>query len=86
MSDFSYLLLPLSPIPQATPIAANPLPVLPQSFFARPAEQFAPELIGCLLMKRQEDGELLWGVVVETEAYSQGKPACHGYRPRSPSK
>ena len=25
---------------------------LPQSFFARPAEQVAPELIGCLLVKR----------------------------------
>jgi len=58
---------------------------LPQSFFARPAEQVAPELIGCLLVKRQPDGELLWGVIVETEAYSQDEPACHGYRRRSPS-
>ena len=58
---------------------------LPQSFFARPAEQVAPELIGCLLVKRQPDGELLWGVLVETEAYSQAEPACHGYRRRSPS-
>jgi len=42
----------------------------PQSFFARPAEQVAPELIGCLMLKRQEGGEPLWGVIVETEAYS----------------
>ncbi|MEB3195446.1 MAG: DNA-3-methyladenine glycosylase [Cyanobacteriota bacterium] len=60
-------------------------PHLPQSFFARPAEQVAPELIGCLLVKRQADGELLWGVIVETEAYAQDDPACHGYRRRSPS-
>ncbi|MFM2173452.1 MAG: hypothetical protein RLZZ54_1379 [Cyanobacteriota bacterium] len=59
--------------------------VLPRLFFARPAEVVAPELIGCLLVKRQEDGELLWGVIVETEAYSQEEPACHGYRRRSPS-
>lgn len=45
----------------------------------------APELVGCLLVKRQPNGELLWGVIVETEAYSQAEPACHGYRRRSPS-
>ncbi len=32
---------------QATPIATNELPALPQSFFARPAEQVAPDFIGC---------------------------------------
>ena len=30
-------------------------------------------------------GTLLWGVLVETEAYSQEEPACHGHRRRSPS-
>lgn len=45
----------------------------------------APELIGCLLVKRQADGSLLWGVIVETEAYCQSEPACHGHRRRSPS-
>ena len=58
---------------------------LPQAFFARPAEVVAPELIGCLLVKRQAGGALLWGVIVETEAYSQSELACHGHRRRTPS-
>jgi len=73
---------------QATPIATTPIqdfPALPQSFFARPAQVVAPELIGCLLVKRQPSDELLWGVIVETEAYCQSEPACHGHRRRSPS-
>ena len=79
----------LNPLPKATPIATQSIsqdfPALPQAFFCRPAEVVAPELIGCRLVKRQANGELLWGVVVETEAYSQNDPACHGYRRRSPS-
>jgi len=78
--------LPPSALPNtAAPIASNHLPALSQSFFARPAEEVAPDLIGCLLVKRQPDGDLLWGVIVETEAYSQAEPACHGYRRRTPS-
>jgi len=69
----------LHPSALATPIATKPsqhLPDhLPPTFFARPAEQVAPELIGCLVVKRQEGGEFLWGVIVETEAYSQEEPA-----------
>ena len=57
---------------------------LPQDFFCRPAEVVGPELIGCRLVKRQGTGDLLWGVIVETEAYSQDDPACHGYRRRTP--
>jgi len=64
--------------------ARDPAP-LEGPFFARPAEVVAPELIGCLLLKRQPTGELLWGVVVETEAYCQSEPACHGHRRRSAS-
>jgi len=70
---------------KATPIATQPITyhcqALPASFFARPAQVVASELIGCLLVKRQANSVLLWEVVVETEAYSQEEPACHGYRP-----
>jgi 3-methyladenine DNA glycosylase Mpg len=50
-----------------------------------PAQEVAPALIGCLLLKRQAGGALLGGVIVETEAYCQSEPACHGHRRRSPS-
>ena len=70
----------------AAPVAnmsiAKHFPALPHAFFCRPAEVVGPELVGCRLVKRQDDGSLLWGVVVETEAYSQDEPACHGYRRR----
>ena len=42
--------------------------------FCPPAEVVAPELIGCRFVKRQTGSTLLWGVVVETEAYSQTTP------------
>ena len=75
----------ISDLTQATSIATTLSQHLPHAFFCRPAEVVAPELIGCLLVKRQASGELLWGVIVETEAYSQEEPACHGYRRRTPS-
>lgn len=71
-----------------TPLAiqsiAKNFPAFPKTFFCRPAEVVGPDLVGCKLVKRQGDGSLLWGVIVETEAYSQEEPACHGYRRRSP--
>ncbi|NDC35034.1 MAG: hypothetical protein EBZ51_06525 [Synechococcaceae bacterium WB9_2_112] len=42
-------------------------------------------MIGCLLLQRKPDGELLWGEVVETEAYPQEEPACYGHRRLSSS-
>jgi len=71
--------------PDARSITTTLSQPLPACFFARPAEQVAPELIGCLLVKRQGGGGLLWGVIVETEAYCQSEPGCHGHRRRTPS-
>ena len=36
-------------------------------------------------MKRHEGGELVLGVTVKTEWYSQDEPTTRGYRRRSPS-
>ena len=71
-----------------SPIATKPFQpptALPPEFFCRPAQEVAPELIGCLLLKRQVGGELLGGVILETEAYCQSEHACHGHRRRNPN-
>ena len=72
-------------VPEPALLARHEPPALPRPFFSRPAEVVAPELIGCLLVRRQPSGALLWGVIVETEAYTQADPACHGHRRRTPS-
>ena len=39
----------------------------------RLAELVAPELVGCLLVQGQPFRPPLWGLVVESERYSQGE-------------
>lgn len=45
----------------------------------------APDLLGCWLVRRLAGGAELRGRIVETEAYDQEEPACHGSRRRTPS-
>ncbi|HEX3273299.1 MAG TPA: DNA-3-methyladenine glycosylase [Gemmatimonadales bacterium] len=55
---------------------------LPVSFFARPAELVARELIGTEVVSALQ-GRLTVGRIVETEAYlGYDDPASHGYRHR----
>ncbi|MFL5312628.1 MAG: DNA-3-methyladenine glycosylase, partial [Myxococcales bacterium] len=54
-----------------------PLAPLPRSFFARNALAVAPDLVGCVLVRRSPDG-LRAGRIVETEAYvGEYDLACH---------
>jgi DNA-3-methyladenine glycosylase len=57
--------------------------VIEQSWFARPAPEVAPDLIGCTLVRQLSNGQQLRGIIVETEAYGPDDPACHAYRKRT---
>ena len=55
---------------------------LPASFFRRPSEVVARELVGATLLTRRQ-GVVTAGRIVETEAYLGAEdPASHGYRLR----
>ena len=40
-------------------------------------------MIGCYLVRNTLDKDLLKGVIVETEAYSQEEEACHGFNKKT---
>jgi DNA-3-methyladenine glycosylase len=54
--------------------------VIDSEWFNRAAINVAPDLIGCTLVRQLPDGQQLRGLIVETEAYQTGDPACHAYR------
>jgi DNA-3-methyladenine glycosylase len=47
---------------------------LPAEFYARPVEEVAADLVGCVLRHGETAGR-----IVEAEAYHQREPACHAY-------
>ena len=57
--------------------------VLNQSFYNRNTLDVAKDLLGCKLC-RNLNGQILSGIIVETEAYTQNDPACHAFRGKTP--
>ncbi|MGC2310487.1 MAG: DNA-3-methyladenine glycosylase [Candidatus Babeliaceae bacterium] len=52
---------------------------LPRSFFSRPTQKVAQELLGKYIVRNLQGTELI-GKIVETEAYTSDDPACHAFR------
>ena len=59
--------------------------LFPKKFFYRHSKLVAPDLIGCYLIKKNNEKDQIKGIIVETEAYSQEEEACHGYRKKTKS-
>jgi DNA-3-methyladenine glycosylase len=58
--------------------------IMPRSFFARPAEEVAPELLGRLLVRRTAEGPTVLRIT-EVEAYAGERDAAsHAFRGRTP--
>jgi DNA-3-methyladenine glycosylase len=56
---------------------------LPREFFARPADQVAPDLLGCVIAHETADG-LVAAALAEVEAYAgEADPASHAFRGRT---
>jgi DNA-3-methyladenine glycosylase len=56
----------------------SPLRALPRSFFARDPRHVARELLGKVLVRREQHGAILSGRIVELEAYlGEQDPAAH---------
>jgi len=57
--------------------------LLSRDFFARPGQQVAPDLLGCVLERETEDG-IVAVALTEVEAYAGAvDPASHAYRGRT---
>lgn len=53
---------------------------LPRSFYARPATEVAPDLLGHVLVRRHPDGTRARVRLVELEAYEPDDPGSHAFR------
>ncbi|GJM21414.1 MAG: hypothetical protein DHS20C15_13290 [Planctomycetota bacterium] len=68
------------------PFTRRELKALPRGFFERPVLDVTADLLGKLLVRRDESGRTIVGRIVEVEAYG-GKgvdPAAHSYRGPTP--
>ncbi|NET75280.1 MULTISPECIES: DNA-3-methyladenine glycosylase [Okeania] len=58
--------------------------IINNTWLERPSPEVAPDLVGCTLVRRMSNDQIIRSTIVETEAYAPGDPACHAYRSRTP--
>lgn len=71
---------PILPQPSSENSAQNARQPIAPEWLSRPSTEVAPDLLGCTLVRQVESGQIYRGLIVETEAYAPGDPACHAYR------
>lgn len=54
--------------------------IICKSFYSKNTLDVAKSLLGCVLCREFDSGDVLKGMIVETEAYTQEDPACHAFR------
>lgn len=57
---------------------------IPREFYWQDTRTAAQRLLGQVVRRRLPTGEILSGIIVETEAYLHDDPACHAYRGLTP--
>ena len=57
--------------------------IIKQDFYNRNTLEVAKDLLGCKL-SRKLGNQILSGIIVEVEAYTQEDPACHAFRGKTP--
>jgi len=59
--------------------------ILSKEYFAHPATHLAPDLLGKLLCRIDEDGRVIKARITETECYfGEEDTACHAHKGRTP--
>lgn len=57
--------------------------IVEPSWLGRPSTEVAPDLLGCIIVRQFPSGQMIRGLIVETEAYAPGDPAFHAYQRRT---